>query len=67
MTSMKIVQFSRPPAPLVHLRLKFLHPLTLDAQFEPNPPSLSPDDNQSIKGQHNPRMTILCYQVMSSS
>ena len=26
MTSMKIVQFSRPPTPLVHLRPKFFHP-----------------------------------------
>ena len=27
MTSMKIVQFSRPPTPLVHLHPKFFHPL----------------------------------------
>ena len=29
MTSMKIVQFSRPPTPLVHLRPKFFDPLDL--------------------------------------
>ena len=27
MTSMKIVQFSKPLAPFVHLRPKFVHPL----------------------------------------
>ena len=27
MTSMKIVQFSRPPTPLVHLHPKLFHPL----------------------------------------
>ena len=29
MTSIKLVQFSRPPTPLVHLRPKFFHPLEL--------------------------------------
>ena len=29
MTSMKIVQFSRPPNPLVHLRPTFFNPLDL--------------------------------------
>ena len=35
--------------------------LTLDVQFQTNPPFLS--DNQSVKRKHNPKMTIKCYQV----
>ena len=57
MTSMKIIQFSRPT------------PLTLDVQFQTNPPPPpppSPNDNQSIKRKHNPRMTIICCQVVPS-
>ena len=30
MTSMKIVQFSRPPTPFVHMRTIFLHPFDLE-------------------------------------
>ena len=45
-------------------------PLTLAVQFETNTPlpplSLSPNDNQSIKRKHNPRMTMICYQVFPS-
>ena len=40
-------------------------PLTLDIQFQANPPP-SPNDNQSIKRKHNPRMTIICYQALPS-
>ena len=63
MTSMKIVQFSRPPTPLVQLHLKFTHPLDLGRSIlnEPPPPP-SPNDNQSIKRKHDPRMTIICYE-----
>ena len=59
MTSMKIVHFSRPPTPLVHQRPKFFHPLDLGRPISTEP--LSPNDNQSIKRKHNPRMTIICY------
>ena len=49
MTSMKIVQFSRPLTSLVHLRSTFLHPLDLGRPIsnEPSPPF--PNDNQSVK------------------
>ena len=62
MTSMKIVQFSKSPTLLVHLRPKFFHPLDLGRPIsnEP-PPSPTPNDNQSIKRKHNPRMSIICY------
>ena len=40
MTSMKIVQFSRPPNPLAHLRPIFFHPLDLGRTIS-NEPSLS--------------------------
>ena len=40
-------------------------PLTLDVHIQTNP-TPSPNDNQSIKRTHNPRMTIICYQVLSS-
>ena len=35
-------------------------PLTLDVQFQPTPPPLpaSPNDKQSVKRKHNPRMTM---------
>ena len=39
--------------------------LTLDVQFQTNPP-LSPNDNQSFKRKYSPRMTIMCYQALSS-
>ena len=46
MTSMKIVQFSRPPPPpLAHLRPKFFHPLNLGSPISNEPP-LSPNENQ---------------------
>ena len=40
-------------------------PLTLDVHIQTNP-TLSPNDNQWIKRTHNPRMTIICHQVLSS-
>ena len=56
----EIVQFSRPPTTLVHQRPKFFHPLslTLDVQFQTNPPPSS-NDNQSVKRKNNPRMKIM--------
>ena len=70
MTSIKIVQFSRPPATLpVHLRPKLFHPLDrgrlISNELPPPPPPPPPsslNDNQSIKGKHDPRMTIICCQ-----
>ena len=41
MTSMKIVQFSRLPTPLVHLRQKFFHPLDLGRPISNEPHHLS--------------------------
>ena len=38
MTSMKIVQFSILPPPLVHLRPKFFHPLDLGRPISNEPP-----------------------------
>ena len=40
MTSMEIVQFSRPPHPLVQLRPKFFHPLDLGRPISNEPPLL---------------------------
>ena len=57
MTSMKIVQFSRPPTPLVYLRPIILNPLEIGRQISNNP-FLSRNDNQSIKRKHNPRLNI---------
>ena len=61
MTSIKIAQFSRPPTLLVHLRPKFFQLLDLGRPISNKPPSSN--DNQSSKRKHNPRMTIICYQV----
>ena len=49
MTSIKIVQLSGPPSPLVHLRLKFFHPLDLGGPISNKPSPPFPNDNQSIK------------------
>ena len=63
MTSRKYVQFlKRPFNPLVHLRPKFFNSLDLEPPISNEPPS--PNDNQSFKRKHNPRMTIVCYQVL---
>ena len=64
MTSMKIVQFSRPPNLFVFLRPIFFHPLDLGHPISNEPPSTN--HNQSVKTKHNPRMTIICYQVLPS-
>ena len=57
---MKIVQLSRPPIHLVHLRPILFHPLDLGRPILKEPPHhhLSPNDNQSTKIKYNPRMTI---------
>ena len=61
MTSMKILQLSIPLTPLVYLRPKFFHHLDLGRPTLWKSPC--PNDSQSIKGKHNPRMTFICYQV----
>ena len=62
MSSMKIVQYSRPLAPFVHLSPKFFHPLDLGRPISNEPPS--PNNNQSIKRKQNSKLTIICYQVL---
>ena len=62
-TPMKIFQFSRLPTPLAHLRPTFFQPLHLGRSISNK--LLSPNDNQSIKRKHNPRMNIW-YQVLPS-
>ena len=57
MTPIKIVQFSRPLTPLIHLRPKFFPLLDLGRPISNEPPSI-PNDNQSTKREHNPRMTL---------
>ena len=49
MTSMKIVQFSRPPTPLVHLSPKFFHLLDLELSILNEPPRLQMITSQ-LKG-----------------
>ena len=70
MTSMKTVEFSRPPTLIVHLRPKFFHSLDLGCPVsnEPSPPltHLQMITNQ-LKKKHNPRMTVICYQVIPSA
>ena len=69
MASMRIVQFSRSPTLFVQLRPIFIHPLDLGRPIPNEPPlplSLSSNDNQSVKRKHNPRMTMICYQVFPS-
>ena len=58
----------KTPDLLVHLNLNTFHPLDLGRPIsdEPQPPPLSSNDNQSIKRERNPKMTIICYQVLPS-
>ena len=65
MTSMEIIQFSRPPTPLFIYVQKSSNLLILDVQFQTKPPS--PNGNQSIQIKHNPRMTLICYYVLASA
>ena len=65
MTSMEIIQFSRPPTPLFIYVQKSSNLLILDVQFQMKPPS--PNENQSIQIKHNPRMTLICRQVLPSA
>ena len=56
---MKIFQISRPPTPYPSTS-KILPPLDLRRTISNEPPL--PNDNQSVKRKHDPRMTIICYQ-----
>ena len=73
MTSMKIVPFSRPPTPLsIYVQNSSAHFFQNSSFFPPNSSKIlhttwtsnfkqtphSPNDNQSIKGKHNPNLTI---------
>ena len=49
MTAMKIVQFSRPSTPLVHLHPKFFHPLDLQSPILNETPPLQMINNQLQK------------------
>ena len=61
----KLSNCQDPPHPLSIYVQNSSTPLTSDVQFQANPP-LSPNDNQSIKRKHNPRMNIICYQALPS-
>ena len=63
MTSMRIVQFPRPPTPLVRLYPKFFHPLDLGRPVSNELPT--PNDNQSINGKYNPMDG--CYMLSGLS
>ena len=67
MTSMKLLQFSRPPLTCPATFKILPPPLPLDVQFQMTPPfpSRSPNSNQSIKIKP-PRMIIISYQVFPS-
>ena len=59
--------FQDPPPPLSSYVQNSSTSLTMDIRFQTNPlPLPSPNDNQSIKRKHNPRMTIICYQIFTS-
>ena len=61
---MKIV--FKTPHPLSIYVQNSSTPLTLYVEFQTNSPFPSLNDNQSIKRKHDPRMTILCCQVLLS-
>ena len=68
MTSMKTVQVSRPspsPHPPCPSTSKILPPPWPWMSNFKRSTSSSQIDNQSVKRKHNPRMTIICYQVLT--
>ena len=62
MTSMKIVKFSVTRTPLIHLHPKFLDLRDVGRPNSNKPPT--PNDSRLIKRKYNPRMIIICYQVL---
>ena len=64
MTSMKIIQFSRPPTPLVHLPPKFFHPLDLGRPF-PNATTSPPLQMITNQWKENIIQGWLLYVIRS--
>ena len=67
LTSIKIIQFSRPPPPCPSTSKIHPPPWPCTSNFKRTPPPLPPPYPlqyrlQSVKRKHNPRMTIICYQ-----
>ena len=63
MMSMEFIQFSKPPTPL--FVPKIVQPLDLGRPISNEDPF--PNGNPSIQIKHNPRMTLICYQVLPSA
>ena len=55
----------KTPNPLIYLSPKIFQPLDLGRPISNEVPS--PNGNQSIQIKHNPRMTLICYQVLPSA
>ena len=67
MTSMKIVQFSRPPIPLsIYVLNSSAPPWPWTSNFKRTPTHPSPNDNQSIKKKKSKDDYYMCYQVLPS-
>ena len=62
----KLSNFQDPPHPLVHLRPKFFDPLDLGHPISSELPLLLLQMITSQLKENNPRMNILCYQVLPS-
>ena len=60
----KLANFKTPHL-LVYLRPNTFHPLDLERPISNELPF--PNDNQSFKRKHDPRMSIICYQESSFS
>ena len=54
----------KTPHALVDLPPKSFHPFDLGRPISNDP--TSPNNNQSVKRKHNPRMAIICYQIIPS-
>ena len=62
----KLSNFQDPPPPCPSMSKIIRHPRPWTSNFKrTSPPPPSPNNNQSIKRKHNPRMNIICYQVIS--
>ena len=61
----KLSNFQDPPPPFPSTWKILPFPWPWTSNFKRNLPPF-PNDNQSIKKKHNPRKTILCYQVLLS-
>ena len=63
MTSLKTVQFSRPPTPLVQLRPKFFHPLDLGPHISNEPPYPPTPPLQMITNQLKENIIQVLYVI----